>query len=66
MSIWGIAMAGGEAQSGSYCETFNSPAYNHRYNCSVTCNIELKEWLKGCMEISFIASVEIVVGQGQW
>ena len=44
-------MAGHEAQSGyvmcTYCVTINSPTYNHRYNCSVTCNIELKERLKG-------------------
>ena len=28
----------------TYCETFNSPAYNHRYNCSPDM---LKERLKG-------------------
>ena len=56
----------------TYCETFNSPAYNHRYNCSSsTCNIALKERWKGLHVYGgeFIApklSVEIVVGQGQW
>ena len=45
----------------TYCETFNSPAYNHRYNCSPDL---LKERLKGLHGDEPKLSVEIVVGQG--
>ena len=47
----------------TYRETFNFPAYNHRYNYSPDM---LKERLKDMNFIASKLSVEIVVGQSLW